>query len=123
MALALGVFGVFGGGKMLCDKGIQSEIGTIKTLNVVEVDTQAATIPVISNIWNYFQPKTEYNRTVLVKEDTSVITLPFSKNVKFKDYGNLPVIVTGNYDACAKTLTVNDPTAIEAYIESDITVR
>lgn len=113
VALALSVFGIFGGGKILCDKGVQSEIGVIKTLNIL--DSDPSTIPVLSLFLNYFNPKTIHNRIVLVKNDETVIRLPFSKEVNFTQYQNFPVIITGNYDSCSQTLTVTDPNAIEIY--------
>src|SRR3989344_7304729 len=39
VALALGVFGVLGSGRILCDKGIQTQIGTIKILSVQEKES------------------------------------------------------------------------------------
>lgn len=39
VALALGVFGILGAGNLLCEKGIQTQIGVIKVLNVQEKDT------------------------------------------------------------------------------------
>src|SRR3989304_9340450 len=79
VALALGVFGVFGGGKILCEKGVQSYIGTVKTLNVMEQESSG--IPVLSQFLDYFAPKQTHNKVVLVKNDESVISLPFSSKV------------------------------------------
>ena len=116
IALVFGVFGVFGGGKILCDRGVQSQIGTIKVLNVV--DSNPSTIPFLGTIVNYFQPQVEHRRTVLVREDNSALRLPFSKNLKFEQYENLPVIITGSYDSCGQTLTVKDQSGIEVYLKS-----
>lgn len=113
--LALSVFGVFGGGKLLCDKGVQSQIGVIKTLAVY--DTDGPTIPVLSSILDYFSPKKVHQRSVLVKENEAIINLPFSKDVNLAQYQNLPVMLTGNYDACSQTLKVTDPAAIEFYLK------
>lgn len=128
--LALSVFGIFGGGKILCDRGIQSEIGTIKTLQVL--DSDPSTIPMLSFIIDYFAPKQMHNRTVLVKDNATVIRLPYSRNIDMTKFVNYPVypeftprvhseeqsrrvIATGNYDSCSQTLSVNDPSAIEIY--------
>ncbi|OGH37980.1 MAG: hypothetical protein A3B44_03435 [Candidatus Levybacteria bacterium RIFCSPLOWO2_01_FULL_38_21] len=113
VALALSVFGIFGGGKILCDKGVQTQIGVIKTLNVYDSDLSA--IPVLSLFLNYFNSKEIHQRTVLVKNDESVMRLPFSKEVNFTQYQNLRIIATGNYDSCSQTLTVSDPNSLEIY--------
>lgn len=112
VALALSVFGIFGGGKILCDKGIQSQIGTIKILNIYDNNE---TINPFNNILNFFNSKEIHKRTVLIKTDNSVIIISYSKNVSFSQYNNYPVIVTGNYDSCSQALTVNNPNGIEIY--------
>ena len=115
VALALGVFGVLGGGRILCDKGMQTQIGTIKTLNVQEQEVGG--LPIISNILDWFNPKQAHNRVVLIREDDSAISLPFSRAVNFTQYNNFQIAATGNYDSCAQTLTIKDPTALETYIK------
>src|SRR3989344_6846799 len=111
VALALGVFGVLGSGRILCDKGIQTQIGTIKILAVQEKEPDG--LPVISNILDWFNPKPSYSRTVLIREDNSATRLPYSREVNFSQYSNFQVIATGNYDSCAQSLTIKAPTAIE----------
>lgn len=113
VALALGVFGILGGGRILCDKGIQTQLGTIKMLAVQEKELDG--LPIISNILDWFNPKPTYNRTILIREDNSAIRLPYSREVNLSQYNNLGVITTGNYDSCAQTLTIKDPTAVEIY--------
>ncbi|HBB76524.1 MAG: hypothetical protein A2186_00760 [Candidatus Levybacteria bacterium RIFOXYA1_FULL_41_10] len=113
VALALGVFGVFGGGKILCEKGVQSYIGTVKTLNVMEQESSG--IPVLSQFLDYFAPKQTHNKVVLVKNDESVISLPFSSKVDYTKFSNFPVIVTGNYNSCSQTLTLSDPSGLQIY--------
>lgn len=114
--LALSVFGIFGGGKILCDKGVQTEIGRVKTLQVM--DANPSTIPVLSLIIDYFAPKSLHNRHVLIRDDQNVIRLLYSHNVDITQYANYPVIVTGDYDACAQIITVTNPSAVEIYVES-----
>lgn len=113
VALALGVFGVFGGGQIICDKGIQTHIGTIKVLQIQDQDS--ATIPALSLFLDYFAPKVMHQRTVLIKADQTVIRIPFSRTVDLGKYSNFPVIVTGKYDSCSQTLVVTDATGIEIY--------
>ena len=115
VALALGVFGILGGGRILCDKGIQTQIGTLKILSIQEKEPDG--LPIISSILDWFNPKPNYNRTVLIREDNSAIRLPYSREVNFSQYSNFQVIATGNYDSCAQSLTIKDPTAIEIYLK------
>jgi len=111
--LTLSIFGVLGGGQVLCDKGTQSQIGTIKILQVLEKDSKD--IPYIQNLIDYFRPKVERNRIVLIKSDYSAITLPYSRFVDLKKYDNSVVMATGQYDSCSQKLTVKDPTGIELF--------
>ncbi|MDP2693228.1 MAG: hypothetical protein Q8O88_06390 [bacterium] len=111
-----GLFSVFGASNVLCSKGIQSQIGVIKVLNIE--DKTSSALPVVGSIIDWFSKTaltspTAHNRIVLIKNDNSAIRLPFSKNLKFKQYQNLSVIVTGSYDVCNQTLTVNDPSGLE----------
>ena len=116
VALALGVFGVFGGGQILCEKGVQSEIGTVKQLQVIE-EYGSTSIPVLSQIMDYFNPKTYRPRIVLIKDDGKAIRLPFSKNVDLGKFAGFRVIVTGDYNSCAQSLTINDPKAVEYFVK------
>jgi len=111
--LTLSIFGVLGGGQVLCDKGTQSQIGTIKTLQILEKDSKD--IPYIQNLIDYFRPKVERNRIVLIKSDYSAVTLPYSRFVDLKQYENAVVIATGHLDSCSQKLTIKDPKAVELF--------
>src|SRR3989338_3621357 len=52
VALALSVFGIFGGSKMLCDKGVQTKLGTLKILAVPENEPS---IPLLSPAIDYYK--------------------------------------------------------------------
>nr|MBI5456004.1 hypothetical protein [Candidatus Levybacteria bacterium] len=118
VALALGVFGVFGGGQILCERGVQSQIGTIKTLNVLETDSSG--ILILSQFLDYFAPKQTHNKVVLVKNDNLVISLSgkalINNPSSLITTGGYPVIATGNYNSCSQTLTVNDAKGIEIFL-------
>lgn len=114
VALALGVFGIFGGGQILCDKGIQTQIGTIKTLNIQDQDSPV--IPAFSQFIDYFSSKQIRQRTVLIKNDLSAINL-IGNNLTMQQYNNMNVIVTGNYDSCSQTLALTDATGLELYLK------
>lgn len=114
VALALGVFGIFGGGQILCEKGTQVEIGTVKQLQVLEDDPTNG-IPVLSQIMSYFNPKREHQKFILVRNDESVIQLPFSKTTELAKFIGMKVTVTGNYNSCSNSLKVSDPKGIENF--------
>lgn len=116
--LALSIFGFLGGGRMLCDKGIQSKIGVIKILNITERESSIE-IPVLSRIIDFFAPKPLHPRTILVDRDATSVTMPFANNVNFKQYENLQVVATGNYNACSQTLKVTNPASLEAYLPTN----
>ena len=118
VAVAIGIISIFGVSNVFCAKGVQSEIGVIKTLNIE--DTRTTNIPVIGSLFDWFSARTNpqtHARVVLVRDDNTTIRLPYSKNVKFATYQNLPVIVTGNYDACNSTLTVQDESGVETFVK------
>lgn len=113
VALALGLFGIFGAGNLLCDKGVQKEIGIIKVLNVQE--QESASIPLLSGILDYFSPRAKHNSIVLIKLDQAVITLPYSSKVDLTKFSNYPVIATGNYNSCSQTLSITDANGLQIY--------
>jgi hypothetical protein len=116
VALALGVFGIFGGGQILCEKGTQVEIGTVKQLQVLEEDP-GNRIPVLSQILSYFNQKQQHPKFILVKNDETVIQLPFAKTVDLAKFVNYKVIATGDYNACGNGLKVTEPNAIEFFVK------
>lgn len=113
VALALGVFGVFGGGQILCERGVQSQIGTVKVLNATEEISSG--VPVLSQILDYFAPKQTHNKTVLIKPDYTVVSLPFTSKVDYAKYIEMPVIATGAYNSCSQTLTITDNKDIQIF--------
>ncbi len=109
--LTLSVFGVFGGGKILCDKGSQSHIGIVRVLNIEdEIPSQ---IPLLDPFLSYFAPRQKYKRTVLIRDDSSVIKFSFVRNVDFSKFTDQFVVATGNYDSCGQTLALEDKEGIE----------
>lgn len=123
VVLVFSFLGVLGAGNVLCTKGTQTEIGTLKVLNIKQ--DPPSTIPFLGNLINwinnvpYFPASTVApNRTVLVKIDESAIFLPYQPGVKLAQYNNLPVAATGSYDACSQTLTVEEPENIETYLSN-----
>lgn len=119
--LTLSVFGIFGGGQVLCDRGTQVEIGTIRQLQIFQEDPSSG-IPVLSQMLDYFRPQQSRPKFVLIKNDDTVIQLPYSRNVDLTKFTNpvypelgQKVVATGNYNSCSQTLTIKDPSALEPY--------
>jgi len=113
VALAIGIFGVFGGGKMLCEKGVQSHIGIVRVLQIEE--SNSLEIPVLSRFLNYFYPQDIHKRVVLIKNDTTAITIPYTPLIDFNDVAAYTVVATGEYDTCSQTLHLKDKKGIEIY--------
>lgn len=115
VVLVLSVFGLFGGGKIICDKGVQSQIGTIKVLEAREIYSRQ--IPVLSYLLELVAPpqKQIKRRTVIVKNDQSTIYLPFSEIIDFSKYDEQGVIATGTFNSCSQTLTITEQDDLQAY--------
>ena len=128
VAVALSTFGIFGGSKALCDKGTQSYIGTVKQLAYIEEPTY----PLLTQLTDAYsvliggrpheKPTT---KLILIQQDNTAINLVISRAL---DRGgpvplwlsdtltkatNIPLIITGTYDACSRTLTINQPEGVE----------
>ena len=116
VVLVISVFGIFGGGQIICDKGTQSQIGTVKILNAREIYSKQ--IPFLSYIFELVAPSQKYikNRMVLVKNDNSTLYIPHSEEDDIVKFANSTVIVTGNYNSCSQTLKINDSSSIETFV-------
>ena len=117
VVLVISMFGLFGGSKVLCDKGLQTEIGTIKVLNAREIYSRE--IPVLSYLINYLSPSKKFikNRTILVVLNNSTLYIPFSENIDISPYINRVVYATGEYNSCNRTLEIDDPSYLEIFSE------
>jgi len=113
IALTLGVFGIFGGTKALCTKGIQTKIGILRILPIKETaePTLIERIPVL----NWYLPKRERNRVILIDSQKNAIRLVADMSVSVLNYNNLEVSATGEYDACALSLQVENPQNLLPY--------
>lgn len=114
VALVLSVFGIFGGGQVLCNRGVQSQIGVIKVLQVKE---EPISVPVIGPLLSVIVPSRVENRIILVKPDLSTISLIGNAasipNTKYQLHDTY--VVTGQYDSCAQSLTVDNPASLQPY--------
>lgn len=115
VALVLGTFGVFGGEKMLCNKGMQSKIGMVKVLQASDIEK--SDLFLVGNIVDWmgtFSGKTKTRpRILLIERDGGTVSLPYTSKVDIESYSNQGVIATGDYDSCSETLKVTSTTGIE----------
>ena len=115
VALVIGTFGIFGGTKAFCEKGVQTKVGVIKTLNYLEEerDSWVDFIPIL----NSFFPKQLTKRVVLLGTDSNIYTLRLSPMAVAAAQSMITTpssFVTGSLDSCSNTITVESPNGIEA---------
>jgi hypothetical protein len=114
IALTLGVFGIFGGTKALCSKGVQTKIGQIHTLKYQQ-DSEASVLSKIP-ILNLLITKPKTNRLVLVDKNGLAYNLLFKNNFQpILPSSSLENFVTGEYDSCSQTVSAEQPASIESY--------
>lgn len=113
--LVVSMFGIFGGGKILCDKGTQSHIGMVKILEAREIYTKP--VPVISYLLELVAPSQKQikKRMILINNEYQTINLPFSEEIDIAKFDNYSVIATGDYNSCTKTLLVEDSSSIQIF--------
>ncbi|MDO8657782.1 MAG: hypothetical protein Q7K55_03515 [Candidatus Levybacteria bacterium] len=109
VALTLSVFGIFGGAKMLCDKGIQTQVGVIKELDSNTIERSS--VPIIGQAIDYYNNLfttqnvvSQKKRIILLKDNRSTIFLSNVKGVSYENYLNRDTYITGQYDTCSQTL-------------------
>lgn len=115
IAVVIGTFGIFGGTKAFCSKGTQTKIGEIKELRYKENSHMSLLdyIPFVAS----FIPERRISRTILVDSSGTIIHLVRKNNVDFQLEQSKNKIITGNYDSCSETLTVDQQVGIEVYRE------
>jgi hypothetical protein len=114
VALVIGSFGIFGGTRAFCEKGIQTKIGSIKTLAYQDVqkDSWVDFIPII----NSFFPKKMMNRIILITPDNQVLSIVFAQGIQLISDHQTPTTnhyITGHLDSCSNTLTVDNQNGIQ----------
>jgi hypothetical protein len=115
VVLALSTIGVFGGTKMLCQKGTQSLIGTVR---ILQFQQEPDRIPILSQVKDGFDylifrtlPSRPHPRIILVQRDNQTIEL--ATNVALESFRNKEVITSGEYDSCSRILKISNLLSIE----------
>lgn len=116
VVLVISLFGLFGGGKIICDKGVQSYIGIVKVLEAREIYSKP--VPFFSYILELTSPSQKQikKRIILIKSDNNTIYLPYSENIDITRFAEYSVIATGDYNSCSQTLLVDDASSIEVFL-------
>ncbi len=114
VALVIGSFGVFGGTKAFCQKGVQTKEGSLKILNYQDVQQNSWLdfIPII----NSFFKKGMINRTILITSDSQIFRVIFADLARSPSLNPTPYLVTGSLDSCANTITVEDGNGVQSAI-------
>ena len=120
VALTLSVFGIFGGSKMLCDKGIQTQVGLIKELDSNTIER--STVPILGAVFDYYNNLftsqntiSQKKRIILLKDDKTSIYLPSARGISYYNYLNAQVYATGQYDSCSQVLKPSDQSDIQPF--------
>ncbi|HVZ12076.1 MAG TPA: hypothetical protein VG965_03520 [Patescibacteria group bacterium] len=112
VALAIGLFGVLGGGQILCEKGTQTLTGKIQVLNYM--DYEKSDIPFIGDYIDLVTKPAMHNRAVLIRDDETTVRIPYDRHLPdLRQYVYLKTLVTGAYNSCDQTITLSDPASIE----------
>lgn len=113
IALVITSFGIFGGTKAFCTRGIQTETGTFKILKIA--DDHDAPLPFIDQVkgllWNV--EKDPGNRMVLIKQNTDILHITRLSKADARKISGKKIYVTGEYDACSQTIALSDAQAVE----------
>jgi hypothetical protein len=115
VALFITAFGIFGGTKAFCGRGIQSHMGVLHVLTYPKSVQQA--VPVIDQIREMLFGQESHigNRIVIIEDNGNITQVKYILLEEGKALEGYQVIVTGEYDACAQSMTINDPAAVEVY--------
>ena len=119
IALIVTTFGIFGGTKAFCSKGVQSHIGTVRELQIGDVPERSYIVERAMVVWDALTgndfTRRKRQRIVLEKSDGSLLTL--KERVDGLSLTRFPgkVIVTGDFDSCASSLTIKDINGVESY--------
>lgn len=114
----LSVFGLFGGNKIICEKGNQSIVGYVKILNFREIYTdKIGPLDYVLNIISVPQKKIIKRTILLTNSEDRTIHLPYTNGIDFSKYSNNLVIVTGRYNSCSNSLQIESSDGIERLTE------
>lgn len=114
VVMVAGTFGIMGGTRALCDKGIQTKVGTVKILRYQDPmdETWLDYVPILSSIL----PKHTSSRTVMLTPDNKILKIKLPNNSLISTNYQLQTtdyFATGSYDTCSETLSLDDQSSLE----------
>lgn len=112
VVLLFGTFGLLGGNKIICDKGIQTKSGTLSALAYKE--NQNPTILDLIPFLSDYLYKPLVPRKILTLKNGSIIHVVSSDRFDLTPYFSQQVLITGNFDSCSETITLTDTTGIQS---------
>ncbi|HRN96089.1 MAG TPA: hypothetical protein PLD54_01445 [Candidatus Levybacteria bacterium] len=118
IAVVVTTFGIFGGTKAFCSKGVQSHVGTVRELQMTDTPDRSYIMERAMVVWDAITgndfTRRQRQRIVLVKSDESLLTL--KERVDGLLLTRFPgrVIVTGDFDSCSHTLTIKNVNGVES---------
>jgi len=119
VVIVLTTFGFFGGSQVLCQKGEQTHVGVLRTLDLQE-EVLPTYLDRATVIWDTIigkkpTPTELLNRTVLIQTDQTVLHLNGALPTRLSSWQNLPVIVTGDVDSCSETISLRTTKALQVF--------
>lgn len=123
VVLIFSTFGLFGGSKLLCEKGRQTHQG--KLIQLTTNDHAVSTLPLIGPVIDYYnmlmhpdfiaRPK---KRIILQTANAETIYIPHVNLIYYDQALGNTVLITGSYDSCSKTLRPQSQEDVEVIIPS-----
>ncbi len=115
IALVLGTFGFFGGTKALCDKGTMTKLGEIRELSYKENSDRSLLyyIPFLDKLF----PDRRVPRKILISDDNRIVHIVFKNETTPNPLQTTTYALTGSYDSCSETLTIDDQLGIQQFIK------
>lgn len=114
--LVVSTFGLFGGDKLLCDRGTATQVGLVRILQITE-DTDSLNLSWYDNMLvQYFgyKPNVTKNRVVLLLSNGSPLHIVTDFTDKLAGLNGRSAFITGSYNSCSQTMTVTDEKGLEA---------
>ena len=115
IALVVGTFGFLGGTKALCDKGTMTKLGTVRELSFKENSERTLLyyIPFLDKLF----PDRKVARKILIGEDNRIYHILFKQDTTPYPLPTTTYLLTGSYDSCSETLTVDDQLGIQQFMK------
>jgi len=100
------VTGIFGGNKILCDKGVQTKIGQVRVLSFIQTtEVNPLKNKVLTLLGRPYQSTTT-NLIILIDGNQNTIQLTSNSQSYLVGLAGHDVVATGNFNSCIQELKV-----------------